>query len=211
MEKEYLSDWNIVNKGTKTDKVFAKIKTEFSKNSDIPSVYVKKLWDKYNSLSDKDKNNAMNGSIFEAIISTVLIKEGIIPLYTQASLEFVPNINFDIVVFPKNEKGEVDVSAPISLSLKTSLRERYKQADLEGLALKEVYKRATSYLITLESKTEIENFTKKIENKDIRGIDKCVDARTKEFDELIAKIKNNGVAEPPAIKAVKDSKIINKR
>lgn len=84
--------------------------------------------------------NAMNGNIFEAIISTVLIKEGIIPMYTQVSLEFVPNINFDIVIFPKNEKGTVDVSAPISLSLKTSLCERHKQADLEGLALKEVYK-----------------------------------------------------------------------
>jgi len=35
------------------------------------------------------------------------------------------------------------------LTIKTSLRERYKQADLEGLALKQVYRKSKTYLITL--------------------------------------------------------------
>lgn len=68
-----------------------------------------------------------------------------------------------------------------------------------------------SYLITLENKTEIEKFTQKIKNKDIRGIDKCIDATSKEFDELILKIKDKGVDEPPAIKAVKNAKTIDEK
>ena len=126
-------------------------------------------------------------------------------MYLQASLEFVPDIDYDLIIFPKDENGEVDVSAPISLSLKTSLRERYKQADLEGLALKEVYKRAKTYLITIDEKQEIDKFKNKIDVKDVRGIDKCIDARSHEFDELIYSIKESGVAEPPDIRAIKDS------
>ena len=126
-------------------------------------------------------------------------------MFLQASLEFVPDIDYDLIIFPKDENGEVDVSAPISLSLKTSLRERYKQADLEGLALKEVYKRAKTYLITIDEKQEIDKFKNKIDVKDVRGIDKCIDARSHEFDELIYSIKESGVAEPPDIRAIKDS------
>ena len=151
----------------------------------------------------------MNGNIFEAIITTLLLKEGIEPIYTQASLEFVPNIDYDIVIFPKNQEGIVDVSAPIVLSLKTSLRERYKQADLEGIALKEVYKRALSYLITLDEETELVKFKKKVEEKDIRGIDACLNATSEEFDELIKNIKSNDVSVPPEIRAVKEAKIIS--
>ncbi len=208
-KKLYLSDWGIVGEKTKTNEIFAKIESDFMKNQDIPSVYVKRLWEKYQALPKKNHNNAMNGNIFEAIITTLLLKEGIEPIYTQASLEFVPNIDYDIVIFPKNQEGIVDVSAPIVLSLKTSLRERYKQADLEGIALKEVYKRALSYLITLDEETELVKFKKKVEEKDIRGIDACLNATSEEFDELIKNIKSNDVSVPPEIRAVKEAKIIS--
>lgn len=204
MKKEHLSDYGIVKENTKTNAAFAKLITNFSGNEDIPSVYVNNIWNKYN-LSKIKKSNSLNGYIFEAIIATLFIKEGILPMFLQASLEFVPDIDYDLIIFPKDENGEVDVSAPISLSLKTSLRERYKQADLEGLALKEVYKRAKTYLITIDEKQEIDKFKNKIDVKDVRGIDKCIDARSHEFDELIYSIKESGVAEPPDIRAIKDS------
>ena len=210
-KKEYLSDWGIVGDNTRTNEIFAKIESNFMKNEDVPSVYVKTLWGKYQSLPKKYRTNTMNGQIFEAIITTLLLKEGIEPIYTQANLEFVPNIDYDIVVFPKNKNGTVDVSAPIIMSLKTSLRERYKQADLEGIALKEVYKRALSYLITLDEENELIKFSKKVSEKDIRGIDECINATSKEFDDLIQNIKTSEASEPPAIKAVKKTKIISSR
>ena len=148
------------------------------------------------------KNNSLNGNIFEAIVITALIKEEILPIYTQTNLEFVPNVDYDIVLFPKKEDGEVDVSAPIVLSLKTSLRERYKQADLEGLALKDVYKRGVSYLVTLDDTSTIELVNEKIKQKDIRGIDGFISAISSEFDELIAGLKSNGVSTPPPIQVI---------
>lgn len=205
MKKEFLSDWNIVGKETKTDLVFSKMLSRFSSNTDIPSEYVKKKWIKYKKLPSRYQTNSMNGNIFEAIIYTIFIKEKITPIYFQAELEFVPNIKYDLIVFPRKETGNVDVSSPIGFSLKTSLRERYKQADLEGLALKEVYKRAETYLITLDSDQEIEKFEKKVEDKDIRGIDRCINACSSEFDDIINRLKNSGVDEPPDIKAIKSA------
>ena len=205
MKKELLSDWNVVSKGAKTEMVFSKLISNFTTNTDIPSEYIRKLWTKYKELPKKYQTNSMNGSIFEAIIYTIFIKEKVTPIYFQAELEFVPNIKYDLVVFPRKETGNVDVSSPIGFSLKTSLRERYKQADLEGLALKEVYKRAETYLITLDNEQEIDKFERKVADKDIRGIDRCINAYSSEFDDIIKRLKNSGVDEPPDIKAIKSA------
>ncbi len=198
---DYLHTDNLVGKNTRTEEVFLKIEKNYKKNSDVPSLYVEKLWDKYQKLRIK-KNNSLNGNVFEAIIKTMLFKEGIRPFFPQARLQFVPNIDFDIIIFPKDGNGDIDVSAPICLSLKTSLRERYKQADLEGIALKNVYKRACSYLVTIDDATEIAKVEDKITNKDVLGIDYVIDARSKDMDKLITDLKKDGVGDPPPIKTM---------
>lgn len=208
-----LSDYGIFGKTTETEKVFLKIEKHFRENKDIPSIYVKKLWERYKEMTIEEnmssqKIRTLNGNIFEAIITTALVKENITPIYTQANLTFVPNVSFDIVVFPKLSTGEVDVSAPIVLSLKTSLRERYKQADLEGLALKDVYKRGISYLINMDTESEIENSNRKISNRDVRGIDGFINATSSEFDELVKKLKENNVSAPPPIQVISSAKEI---
>lgn len=208
---ERLVDYNIVSGKSKTNIVFEKIEKHFSDNTDIPSVYIKSLWDRYQSLPKKYKGNSMNGNIFEAIVITSLLKEGISPIYTQTSLEFVPNVNYDLVVFPKNNDGSIDVSAPIVISLKTSLRERYKQADLEGSALKSVYKRGISYLVTLDSESEIKKSRQKIIKKEILGLDNFINATTSDFDVLVNDLKTRTVAEPPAIKVVRSANAIIKK
>lgn len=208
---ERLVDYNIVGGNSKTNIIFEKIEKHFSDNTDIPSVYIKSLWDRYQSLPKKYKVNSMNGNIFEAIVITSLLKEGISPIYTQTSLEFVPNVNYDLVVFPKNDDGSIDVSAPIVISLKTSLRERYKQADLEGSALKSVYKRGISYLVTLDSESEIKKSRQKIIKKEILGLDDFINATTSDFDVLVNDLKTRTVAEPPEIKVVRSANTIIKK
>jgi len=74
------------------------------------------------------------------------------------------------------------------LTIKTSLRERYKQADLEGLALKQVYRKSKTYLITL-SEQESQGIKDKIEQGDITGIDDCFLANKEEFESLLQSIK----------------------
>ena len=89
-----------------------------------PQEYVQKYW----AALEKANKPTLHTNTFKFIIYSLLYREGIKPFYTQAKVAFVPNVNYDALLYNQ--------SAPVSLSLKTSLRERYKQADLEAVALR---------------------------------------------------------------------------
>lgn len=144
-----------------------------------PSEYVKMYWDKY--ISSPNRNVSLNGNIFELIMATLFIRENILPLYLQAKVAFVPNVEYDAILYCK-EFG------PIALSMKTSLRERYKQADLEAIALKYVHRRAKSFLLTLvDHESEIVNC--KIKSGDVIGLNKSINCSSFQLDELIEDFK----------------------
>ena len=143
-----------------------------------PHTFIKNTFLKYKK--ECPNNPSVNGRIFELLICHSLNKEGILPFYYQASFERVPNVVFDIVLYNPN--------SPTVLTIKTSLRERYKQSDLEGVALKQVYRKAKIYLITL-SVDEIKSTKRKIKDGSIMGRDDCFLANEKEFDSLLKKLK----------------------
>ena len=145
------------------------------------SDYIKHYWESYQKYSMR--NNNLNGKIFEYMLATLLYREGIKPFYLEAKMAFVPNANFDLLLYSQ-ERG------PICLSAKTSLRERYKQADLESIALKQVHRRALCYLVTLSEK-EATSVKRKIKKGEIVGLDKVVVATSPEFDDLIQDLKSN--------------------
>ena len=124
-----------------------------------------------------------------------LYSKGILPFYIQAKISFVPNATYDIVLYSS-------ANYPITLSIKTSLRERYKQADLEGLALKNVHRRAKNYLITLSAK-EYEGVRKKIQEGDVAGLDKIILADSKEFDNLLTELSQMSFVKPETIEVIK--------
>jgi len=159
--------------------------------------YLTKLWQKYSA--DKSNKN-LNGKIFESLFATIFYREKICPLFVQAKIAFIPNINFDFVLYSK-EHG------PIALSLKTSLRERYKQADLEAVALKYVHRKAKCFLFTLDEK-EANSVNKKIKNFDLLGIDEVCLATSKNFDEMISYFKSLKLLEPGKIKIITSQKVI---
>jgi len=83
----------------------------------------------------KKQNNSLNGNVFEMILVCLFFQLDLLPLYTQTKLTYVPNINFDFLLFKKDDflddKGSVlyEGVIPICISLKTSQRERYKETD----------------------------------------------------------------------------------
>ena len=136
-------------------------------------------------------NNSMNGTIFEYIIGTALYNKGILPMFLQASMAFVPNTDFDILLYTSD-------NFPIGISIKTSLRERYKQADLEAIALKYVHRRALNYLITF-SGNEANNVKNKIKTGTLLGINEVITADTNEFDIFINNLSQYTFIEPGSI------------
>lgn len=141
-----------------------------------PKEYVQKYW---NALL-KAGHSTLHGNIFEYIIYTLLYRENIRPFYTQAKVAFVPNVNFDALLYCQ--------STPVSLSLKTSLRERYKQADLEAIALKYVHRKSKCFLLTMDS-TEAKVQKSKILSGDIIGLDEIVDCNSDDINILIGELK----------------------
>jgi hypothetical protein len=105
-----------------------------------------------------------------------------LPFYTQVKINLVAGAIYDIVLF--DEK-----LSPIVLSIKTSLRERYKQAFLEARVLKDVYSSSQSYLLTLSGS---EYKVRKRENKqsDASILDDVIAVDTEEFDIFLEKLKS---------------------
>lgn len=185
--KSALNESNI-EFGKSTTAVFEKIKPSLLlKAGTKPSQYIKDAYQDYKS-KFKKQNNSLNGNVFEMILVCLFFQLDLLPLYTQTKLTYVPNINFDFLLFKKDdfvdEKGVVlfEGVLPICISLKTSQRERYKQADLEAMALKNVHRNAKCYLIGLDNVTNIQA---KIKRKDTFGLDNIFNATETEFDDFI--------------------------
>ena len=142
---------------------------------------------------------SLSGKVFELVVAETLAQNGILPFYAQAQFLHVPHAIFDFVCYHPE--------TPVALSVKSSLRERYKQAVLEAMFLKQVYRHAHCYLITANQK-EAERVNKKIAEDDSIKIEKCVLVNTPDFDNLVKKLRRMkfGVAE--SVKPVEVGKLI---
>ncbi len=147
---DILRDLNIVHANDgQVSSIFESLFPSFlSVEYSSPADYVSQYWQAYLAVREKLVSNEqtrrnINGKIFEYIICTALIRENILPIFLGAKVAFVPNINYDLLLYSQ-ENG------PICLSAKTSFRERYKRADLEAMALKKCssyFKKLFTYTI----------------------------------------------------------------
>lgn len=201
-----LAKAGIVSANTKTYESFNKyIFPDFMSLPKMnPSKYVSYCWSEYKTNYKKDTGkapgNSLNGNIFEAILSTVLYRENIKPFYLQTTVTYVPNVAFDILLY--NKKDEIT-----ALSLKTSCRERYKQADLEGMALRNVHRTAKHYLITLNKK-EAKTVKNKIKKQVVMFINGVFVATESEFDDFIEMLKKDTYKEAGSVSVITSNTII---
>lgn len=123
-----------------------------------------------------------NGYLLEALILKLLqTKISADCIFTNCRLALIEDTKYDILLCATSKDGKSQ--SPICLSIKTSLRERYKQAEIEGVIAKNVYKRCFTALLTMNSK-EL-----KSRKTDLHGIDMAVDCTNAvQLEELIKKI-----------------------
>lgn len=161
-----------------------------------PSKFMKASYETY---KEKYKSKpSTNGLIFEYCIAECLFQMKIGPFYYQANLNFVPNSQFDFVCFHDRW--------PNVLSCKVSLRERYKQADLEGWVLKQVYRKARVYLLTTDQKevTMVEN---KIYDGEVIGLDECIGVYSEKFDKLLRDLRKKDFQEAKTVMPIQGNLI----
>ena len=152
----------------------------------LPHQFIRSGYEFY--LQNYPSVESLNGYIFEFLICEALLQNDISPIYYQASFSLIPNINFDVICYEER--------APVSLSIKTSLRERYKQADLEAMALRQVYRNSECYLLVRTD--EYIKVRSKIKDGYLFGLNDCLRADSEDFDTLIDSLKSRSfsLAEP---------------
>ena len=130
--------------------------------------YFKYFWDKYElyklqfkQTNNKEINNTYNGQAFSIIITYLISREGI-EIYAMDEEIGVPFVKPDIVLKKRDQQM-------IFLSLKTSLRERWKQADWEAIKFKRKYKNTLCYLLS-NNFSEVKNIKKYLQWLDLDNI-----------------------------------------
>ena len=166
-----------------------------SRAYESPAEFMSTAWKQANT-----NNKFLKGKIFKSLIEHLLYKENIKPLYVKAIFPFLPNVTFDLVLYAQ------DVG-PIVLSIKTSLRERYKQADLEGMFLRNVHRKAQSYLITMDAKAA-SSVNQKIRTGHVLGLDKVIYAGGNDLTQLIGELKQLTFIKPPMIEVMTAARIV---
>jgi len=202
----YLVDYGIMSESSSHSSLSAQLLLSIQPSLETikinqPSKYVDFIWNK--AEKDDRLTRDVRGKFFELLIASCLIKNGILPFFWQAQLEFVPLANFDLVVYTE-ERG------PIVLSLKTSIRERYKQAEFEAQAMKYVHRRAKNFLVTME-RNEAVSLKAKTDSGVLNGIDSVVVANEKSFDELVELLQSLSIVDTPVFSAIKNPQKIEFR
>lgn len=142
---------------------------------------------------------SLGGNWLEYATLVALKEKKLLPAYWQAEFTAVPNNFNDVMVWSK-EYG------PIIISCKTSLRERYKQADLEALALRHFFPDAKLFLLTLDAdKRHLARTRRKIAEKELLAL-QAIYAEDN-ADEMFALLKTLTLIEPPA-GALKSGKVV---
>lgn len=144
--------------------------------------------------------SSLAGAWLEYSMLLALHHQKMTPAYYQTELKVLPNNVFDLFLWTK-EHG------PVVISCKTSLRERYKQADLEGIALSKHYPNSRSFLITLDAdKKHVANCQKKIMEGEITGLQGIYDE--KNLGELFAWLAKQTIGPIPDDVGVKRARSV---
>ena len=122
----------------------------------------------------------ITGKVLEYLVIDAMWYHGIRPIYYQARVTQIPLVVYDILIY--------DPLTPVTISCKASLGERWKQADLEGTALRQVYRGAYNVLLTTHA--DGHQRQRQIEDRTIVGLDACVvvEPGNDAFDLLLERI-----------------------
>ena len=137
------------------------------------------------------------GELFELIVAVCLVQRKLLPFYYQAKLALIPETDYDFVLWTD--------SGPVVLSVKTSLRERIKQAALEAVALKMVHRRARCFVLTLDH-AEAANAQRKVATGDLPALSAVIKADSSEFDSLLADLTAVSLRHAPTLPMITHSR-----
>jgi len=151
-----------------------------SNNRKHPSSLIAKLYREVSPKGGGSRN--WNGFLLEALVVKFLrTKIDACCIFTNRKLALIDDTKYDVLLCSASKDGKSQ--SPICLSIKTSLRERFKQAEREGLNAKQVHLGSFTALLTMDSKTTAQK------GAQMRGLDMVVDCTNeKQLRDLLEKV-----------------------
>jgi hypothetical protein len=192
LSDQYLIDCGLSSSSGVTTQVVSRYVPNLNFKVEAYSDWILTKWTEINLGESLDNNT--RGSVFETLIGICLLHAGITPFFRQAEVTYVNNARFDFLLWE-------DGWNPIALSIKTSLRERYKQAELEAGALKNVHQKSKNYLITLSSREVAARRQKLNSSREYSKLDGyvLVDNDSADLDELILFLSSKKFSSPEPV------------
>ncbi len=117
-----------------------------------------------------------SGALFELMVSVCLFDAKVNVFYRHALLEGCPKIEHDLLVWTPE-------GAPWCIQMTSTLRERYKLADLQAFRVKSSYPKAIVVLLTMDQAD-----TSKRSSRDFESLDDLIFCGNESLDLLIERL-----------------------
>ena len=144
------------------------------------SEFTRKTWDALK------QDGLDSGDVFELMIATLLYHSGISVFYRHATIKFLEHTDFDLLLWDEQN------AAPVLLQCTSTLRERFRLADLESFRSKSFYPNAKTYLLTMDYRD-----TARLTDYKFDSLDRLIYAGDRALDELFEYLRSRTFSEPP--------------
>lgn len=128
-----------------------------------------------------------SGALFELMVACCLYDARVGTFYRHATLQDSPKVESDLLVWTRE-------GMPWCIQMTSTLRERYKLADLQAFRVKASYHNAAFFLLTMDQFD-----TSKRSKKDFESLDELVYCGSAAFDSLIEKLTFSSSSECDAL------------
>lgn len=143
-------------------------------------------------------DRSVHGKIFELGVGECLAHKGNFPVFHQARLRHFPLVDFDWLLYHP--------SSPVTVSCKTSLRDRWKMSALEALLMKNAFPNAECVLVVNDTR-EAAKLSSKLGEWDI-GISRVLCSTSPKFDEFIHEVWERRFQANIALPPISEAKVV---
>lgn len=155
------------------------------------SRFIEAVW------TDAKQRKQASGALFELLVSACLNDAGVRTFYRHGRLLGSPMVEFDLLIWSAFD------SSPWCIQLTSSLRERYKLADLQAFRVKSSYPNAIVTLLTMDQ----EDASRRT-NTDYESLDELIYCGSPVFDSFIQRMAHSGSGSCPEIVDFKKTQMV---
>lgn len=172
MRDHYLIQANLARTSGEASQFLSRQQPSFDSIGEEFSKHVESIWIEAKRLS------VDSGSLFEMLVGSIFIAADLTPLYSNAELKEAIGLEMDYLIW--NSKSD----APVCFQLTSTLRERFRLADLQAFKVKTRYPRAEFHLLTMDAKDVARKKSTTFES-----LDSLIYCGDDSFDRLIRGVK----------------------